>query len=238
MPSMLRRAFRRVSTRSTSTAVTSRVACGVVDSLEAVDVDGDDAQVELGASAAGQFPVEVALEGTPVGAPGQRVAERGPLKLVGGPATGVDHGEVDEARDRPLSGFDSDQAPELDELLDDEDRRPNSRSPPRRRRSKRSPALDRDGRAGGVGRGAALSGLGRVRARVRRLSRIHIWQTHTSEKPRRSARSCSERAKQQLTLVGVCSTRSAPASLAPLPPSLGQRFDRGGFRHHVGQLLG
>jgi hypothetical protein len=66
--------------------------------------------------------VEVAFEGAPVGAPGQRVAERCPLELVGGPATGVDHGEIDEPGDRPLTGFDGDQTPELDELLDDENR--------------------------------------------------------------------------------------------------------------------
>ena len=94
--------------------VTGRVAGGVVDSLEAVEVDRDDAQVELGTRATGQFAVEVALEGSPVGAPGQRVAERRPLELVSGSTTGVDHREIDQAGDRPLSRFDRDQGPELD----------------------------------------------------------------------------------------------------------------------------
>jgi len=124
--------------------VTSCVAGGVVDSLEAVEVDRDGTEVELGARTSGQFPVQVALEGSPVGTPGQWVTEGSPLDLVSGSATGVDHREVDQPRDRPVSRSARDQCSELDELLDNENRQSNSRSPPCRCGGKSSSALDMD----------------------------------------------------------------------------------------------
>lgn len=132
--------------------VPSRVARGVVDSLEAVEIDRDDGQVELGTCATGQLSVDVPFEGAPVGTSGQWVAESCPLELVSGSTTGVDHREVNQSDDRLLSRSYRDQAAELHELFDHENGQANASSPPCRGRGKNAPALDLDCRAGRVPR--------------------------------------------------------------------------------------
>jgi len=83
--------------------VPSRVARGVVDSLEAVEIDRDDGSGRARRARNGPTPVDVPFEGPSVGASGQWVAESCPLELVSGSTTGVDHREVNQSDDRLLS---------------------------------------------------------------------------------------------------------------------------------------
>jgi len=212
--------------------VSGRVTSGVVDSFEAVEVDGNDAQVELGTSTPGQLAVEIALEGPPIGAPRQRIAESGPLELVGGAATGVDHREVDEASNRSLPRLDRDQTPELHELLDCENRRSDARPPPRRGSDEVAPTLDRHRPAGLVRRAGAGRGGG-----LRRLARV-LSRARCPEEPGAAADDCSKRVEQQLALVGIRTPGSTTVGPAPFPPCLGQRLDRGGAERRVARLVG
>jgi hypothetical protein len=74
------------------------------------------------------------------------------LELVSGSTAGVDHREVNQSDDRLLSRSYRDQAPELNELFDNENGQSNARSPPGRGSGKNAPALDLDCRAGRVPR--------------------------------------------------------------------------------------
>jgi len=116
MPSMLRRAYSQVSDRSTS-ACPSRVARGVVDSLEAVEIDRDDGQVS---SARAQRANSRSMSVRRRARWNIRsvVAESFPLELVSG-SRRVDHREVNQSDDRLLSGP-TRPGRELHELFDHE----------------------------------------------------------------------------------------------------------------------
>jgi len=174
--------------------IASRMPVGVVDRLEPVEIDGDNAQVELGTGTARQFTIEVALESPSVGAPGERVGEGRPLQLVGGSAAGVHHRKIDEADHGSLPGLGCHEAAELDKLLDCENRRSDARSPARRRDREVAPAFDRELRAAPVATARTAGSLagGMLAAGIR-----------LPEQARPVACSHPKRAEQELTLVGI-----------------------------------
>lgn len=93
---------------------------GVVDPLEAVEVDRHDAEVELGSRTARELAGEISLEGTPVRTPRERIAERRQLQLIGRRLGGDEHDAVDQPTEALAVGGDSDEVSKQEELLDDD----------------------------------------------------------------------------------------------------------------------
>jgi hypothetical protein len=71
------------------------MALRVVDRLQPVHVDSEHGEIEFGSRAACQLAIEIPLEASPVRTPGERIAERSALELVGRRAGGGEHRPID-----------------------------------------------------------------------------------------------------------------------------------------------